>query len=163
MELLYAKLIERLAAKAPSLQYIDLDTGQIDNEELNYPIPLPAALISFDSIGWDTMGELVQAGTVNITVRVAFPIYEDTNQLTPAQSRLEGLNKLLILKEVHAALHGFGFTHFNTLSRYSTTTERRPDNLTVFSMVYKTYLIDTSARPHTTPTDLAAQIIMAIP
>lgn len=145
MDILYKDLLERLDDQVPELRWIDYDQGQIDFPAESYPVDFPALLIDFENTEWEDVGQLVQGGTLTISFRTAFRLYEDMNNHTPAESRNNGLLKLRLLNKIHKALHGFGGEHYNGLSRTRQFTEKREDGLKVVVMQYETYIRDAHA------------------
>ena len=146
MDTVYADLINRLSTAVPELRWIDYDQGQIDYPAEHYPIDFPALLIDFASTEWEDIGQQIQGGDMTISFRIAFRLYEDLNNHTPADSRNAGLQKLQLLKTVHKALQGFAGANYNRLSRIRTFTEKREDGLKVIVMQYNTYINDDSAQ-----------------
>jgi len=145
IDTIYKDLLGQLDSRVPDLRWIDYDQGQIDYPAEHYPIDFPAVLIDFENTDWEDLGRQIQGGDITIGFRVAFRLYEDLNNHTPADSRNAGLQKLQLLTTIHKALQGFAGANYNRLSRIRTFTEKRNDGLKVIVMQYATYLTDESA------------------
>ncbi len=145
MDVIYANLLALLSTKIPDLNWIDLDQGQIDFPADHYPISYPACLIDFEDTEWEDIGQGMQGGTATISFRIAFRIYQDSNNHTQADSRKAGLDKLKLINTIHATLHGYAGTNYNALTRTRQFTEKRQDGLKVVAMQYSTYIKDSSA------------------
>lgn len=74
---IYNNIRERLKATVPSLALVDLQRRQIERSTSDYPIPLPAAYISFGPINWYG-GDDIQYGTTTLTVDVYLDNHGDT-------------------------------------------------------------------------------------
>ena len=142
MDILYQNLLARLDTNVPDLRWIDLDQGQLETMEKSYPVQFPCCLIDFTNIAWQNVGRQLQAGDVTIMFRIAFDIYDDSNNLTPEASRNAGLLKLRLLNTIHHWLQGFGGAHYNRLNRIATTSEKRADGLKVYDLIYLTNMRD---------------------
>lgn len=146
---LYTAIRQRLKTEVTSLKWIDLDTGQLDNPENNYPFPFPCVFIDFERVDWQDAGERMQDGLVMMTVRIASRIFDQTHsktQDTLHDTFTKAMTALQILTTVHAKLQGYSDgTYFNRLSRVSTETEKRNDGLKVFQMRYTFSARDKSA------------------
>ncbi len=145
MDVLYKNLLARLDANVPELAWIDYDQGQIDFPGTSYPIDFPAVLIDFEEIPWEDVGQMVQGGVLTIAFRIAFEIWEDSNNHTPEDSRNAGLLKLQLINKIHQYLQGHSAGHYNALSRTRQFTEKRDDGLKVITMQYQTYIRDQHA------------------
>lgn len=64
---LYKAIRDRLKTGIPEL-FIDMNKGQFLKPADHYPVPLPAALISFGRVGYDTMLQGESHGKCTVTV-----------------------------------------------------------------------------------------------
>jgi hypothetical protein len=152
MDILYQSIVHRLQSKIASKLWIDLEAGQIDALDDNYPVQFPAIFIDLANCQWHNLGEGHQQGDINIGIRLALDIYADFHADSPTLA--DAAQQLKLLNQVHAALHTFGGhvledgnggfldTHFGKLMRTSFNTERRADGLRVFNMTYTTAIYD---------------------
>lgn len=144
MEVTYKELLTRLKTEVPALRWIDLDRGQLEDPEGNYTFDSPAVFISFGTIGWGSIGERVEHGQAELSFRIAFKSYHDTNNHTPESVVGLAMTDLAIRKNVCAALHGFEGTNFNALQHTGTVQEPRDDGLLVFTETYQTMMRSTN-------------------
>lgn len=143
---LFIDICDRLEAKVPELRWIDKDWNQLDLPDQSYPLQFDACLISFPEIPWDSLTRGAQDGVVNILVKVAVDMYNDThiaNGVT-APDRALAIAKMQLVNKVQAALHGFEGTYFSKLVRKRSVEERRKDGLLVFNEYYECRAQDNS-------------------
>lgn len=143
LEELLGDLCARLEADVPALAWADMEAGQMDNQEGEYPFPFPACWVDVQGIEWGDAGRSVEHGTATVNFRVALDIYDDTHTGSPA--RHTALAKFRILSALHRAVKKFSGENYNNLMRVRTTTERRTDGYKVFNVVYKCDVVDRSA------------------
>ena len=114
----YKELRDRLLEKMPDLQYVDLQKGQFDNKQKNYPIPLPACLVEFKQVQWSesTGGQL---GDCTISIR----LYIDhvTDSFNGAEQEEETIKLLDNLDNIYENMQGYSGENFNPLNRISDT------------------------------------------
>lgn len=65
---LYKAIRDRLMSEMPELRFVDLNKGQFLKPGDNYPIPLPAALVGFGRVSYQTLLQGEAHGTCTITV-----------------------------------------------------------------------------------------------
>ena len=151
---LYPALADRLALKVPALGWIDLDQGQLDNAEAEYPLPFSAGvvLIDFDEADWHDIGQGIQRGECQVRVTLAVSVTADSYQ--GSRQRTAAMAKLALLSDVHAALNHFdGAGAFGALVRvYSRKEVSQLPGIWVYSMGYKVLLTDTGGYDGATQT-----------
>ena len=153
MDILYQSIVTRLQNEVPELLWIDMECGQLEFPEENYPVQFPALLIDISETQWSSVGNGVQVGDVTVQIRVAFDIYEDTHADAPDIET--ALQRLQLMNKIHSKLHNFegkilpdgSDTHFNKMERIRTSSERRDDGLKVFTMLYTLNMRDQHAMP----------------
>lgn len=150
MDILYNALVNKLAADVPELRWIDMDTGQYEFFEDNYPVDFPACLIQFPNIDWQDLQRGLQTGDVTVTFRVGFKITEDTHATAP--DRAAATDRLKLLNNIHRALHYFNGTAFNALTRRNTNFLLLGDKplILVYTLTYITNLRDAYGMPQET-------------
>lgn len=144
METAYNSIQQRLMAQVPELKMIDLDSGQIDDPENNYPLLSPSVFMRITVPQWESIGEGLQEGKAEINLRVVTQVWESTGSIAPENVRQKGLQHLGLPNKIQAALQGFIGENFNALERISTVQDDRMDGLLVFNITYNTLLRDTS-------------------
>jgi hypothetical protein len=147
MENLFQQVCDRLKIKVPELMWIDWDAGQLETPETSYPVQFPCALVDFVSAEAENSTYGNQRLDIIIRVRLAMDIYEGYHIAagTTSPDRATAVSKLLLVKKVHAALHGFTGSTFSRLVRTRFFTEQRDDILKVISQDYACALNDSSA------------------
>lgn len=119
---LYNKTVEKLDSLS-MYQTIDLNKGQINNPQKNYPISYPAALISIDQINWQDMTFNTQEGNVILNVYLFFERFGDT-----FKGASDKENSLEILDQIHTTAQSLQwlysenyFTELNLISEEDLT------------------------------------------
>ena len=140
MKTIYISVMERLKEEIPSLRWIDLDTGQLENAAGERPpVAFPAALIGVALPRCNTIYGQVQHCNATVTVRIAQnPPASRTAAAVPDAIRENALQRYALPERVHTALQGFGTQQFNELSRTRQKYERRTDGLLVCEIEYET-------------------------
>jgi hypothetical protein len=160
MDVLYRSLVKRLTDTVGAEQtlWIDLEAGQLEAIDENYPVTFPAVFIDLAECQFKTLGRGLQEGYLNIGIRIAFDVYNDFHGTAPDIET--ACANLKLINQVHAALHGFGGmtlqledesyedNHFSRLQRTGLTTEKRADGLKIFTMTYTTTIRDAYAMPN---------------
>jgi hypothetical protein len=136
MKTVYKALLERIRIKVPQIRWIDLDRGQLTFPKENYTIDFPAVLISFGQTDWGSIGEGVRQGDCPVTIRIAFPLYYDTNNHTADYIRDQGLDQMSIVDDVDQALDGFSAENFNQLQLLHSYQEEGQEGFLVFNYTY---------------------------
>ncbi len=129
---IYNAVLERLAAKAPLLRYIDQDLGQLENYEMRPPVAWPCALIDIEDVIFSDFGDnLGQNAEGFVQIRVGQQQYSPANKLAPKAIRDMALKYYDTEQEVFEALHGFTAPGFSKLLRRAVKNEQRNDDLRV--------------------------------
>lgn len=134
---------ELLEAEIPELRWVDIEAGQLDALDDNYPVSYPAVWVDVQNIDWRNTGYGVDHGTVTINFRVALDIYNDTH--TGAPDREKALAQFGILARLHSVVGLHGGKHYNRFARVHTAAEKRSDGLKVFNISYRCDICDTAA------------------
>lgn len=155
MDIIYQSIVNRLQSNVPDKLWIDLEAGQLDALDENYPVQFPAVFIDFANCSWENLGQGHQQGLLSVNFRVAFNIYDEFH--SGSTSIEDAGQQLKLINRIHAALHTFGGnilpdgndgyldTHFSPLTRNAFSSERRSDGLRVFNMSYTTEVYDNHA------------------
>lgn len=139
MDKLTFKEISAAVVGVTALRWVDFDLGQLEQPEP--PVSFPCGLIGFDSATFVDLSGGAQQGTLVLSVRVAFRLFERTHSKTATPYRDEALAHLDTVRNVHAALQGLTGTNFSALSRTAYNNEKRAD-LRVYRMTYATIVED---------------------
>jgi hypothetical protein len=149
MKVVFSAIQDRLIAQVPTLQFIDFDLGQLEQDPLP-PLDYPAALISFGESPFENLSKLAQQVTLSISIRLAFRVFERTHNIAQNQYRSIGLAHLDIINSVKWALHGFGTADFSRLDHKLFATEPRAD-LRVYFLSFETLLTVRPPNPQFIP------------
>jgi hypothetical protein len=129
----------RIAQQVPTLQTIDIDWGQLDEDAEKYPVMFPCALVDVPTIDHEKTMVKIQPGMANITVKVGIQIAEDTyygsNDVTKA------LNRLKTAAEVNQALRLWESDGFGNLERVKTSCYNRY-GIKIVEYVYEAAVVD---------------------
>ena len=154
MEEILKDFCELLEAEMPELRWVDIEAGQLDALDDNYPVSYPAVWVDVQNIDWRNTGYGVDHGTVTVNFRVALDIYNDTH--TGAPDREAALAQFGILTRMHSVVGLHGGKHYNRFVRVRTIGERRADGLKVFNVSYKCDVYDTAAAVKGVPVEIQA-------
>jgi hypothetical protein len=139
----YPQLADRLAAAVPSVAWVDLDQGQLDQDGEEYPLPydLGVVLIDFEEVTWEDLGQGRQRGEAVIRFTLARLVTEDSYQYS--SQRAAALTKLEQLGELHRALNHYAGDGFGALVRVGSSKQTvGPVGRWVYSLSYRTRLVD---------------------
>lgn len=127
METILKEILNRIQTQVTDLKYVGVDDGQLDiaDEEQNYPILLPAALIDIAAIEWTTTLDPVQTGEAQLVVAYAWKSPNRFDSNISATRLTETLNRWKIQTTIAKALHGFSGTGFGQLERIRTEKVKR--------------------------------------
>ncbi|MPM00637.1 hypothetical protein SDC9_46865 [bioreactor metagenome] len=160
LEPLFKAVRDQLKTQVPGLEYIDLDIGQLEQQDENYVVLTPCALIDFNAPEWINTTNRLYVCDVQVSVRIAFRIYEDINSLTPDEVSEAAFDKLRLQEDVYKALSGFWGTFFNSLTLKSgPQQERRDDGYKVYEYVFVTNVRNSLAVPTYTPVSDVTPVI----
>jgi len=137
-----SQIFARLEAEAESLNWIDIDTGQLDLLNQRPPVAFPACLVDISYPQCEEVGGDAQIVTANVALRLAFDFTGATNLHSPV--RETSLAFLEVLEQVHEALQGWSSDALSIFSRLSAAPERRRDGLKVYRVLYQTTFQETT-------------------
>lgn len=141
-DLLTGKLIN-LPGGLPDLQWFDKQMGQFDTSASALAIPLPAILMEYGAMVWQTTGANNQKGSGNIKFTIYYENYANSFQGSPEQDL--ALQSLDFTAAVHEVLQGFGINNImSALTRVGDTEDTVQDMVIVSTIQYSTYLFDHS-------------------
>lgn len=109
---------DRIKSEVPEIKYIDMDYGQLNEE--NPPVKYPAVIIDIDGMECEQLQECgdakLQRVTASIRITLAWLHTSPSNQASP--SRNTALKYWDVLGKIHQALQGFtDGEHFGALFR----------------------------------------------
>lgn len=139
---------DRLAT-LPELKFIDQDLGQLEIDEQGEresPVAFPCALFDLAEIRYTDNTFNQQQGEAVLEVRLALLAYSAATHYYNTQHKLRALNYWNLEHRVNKVLQGWSNDqYFNPLSRISSQTERRKDNIRVRVLRYSFGFIDFTA------------------
>jgi len=133
---LYLAIVAQLKSKVSELKWIDVDEGQLSDE--NPPVSYPCALIDIDYPNCTDESEYIQLCTARVTIRYAFKPTGQASSASPTLIQQKSLERWDVLTKTFAALQGWGTNEASSFSRRSQTNERRRDKLKVVVQVWET-------------------------
>lgn len=136
MKSIYLKIIELLKT-VTSLQFIDLDKGQLDYYDMRPNVAFPAALINLSVQNMLEETVLSQRVKATLSIRVAFDYTGETSGSTPDDVRTASLAYFDVLDEIFAALQGYTDANLDLISRVSVSNEYRQDGLKICVLQYE--------------------------
>mgnify|MGYP003574986080 CR=1 FL=1 len=144
---LFLALQNLIKTKCPSVRWIDLDLGQLEEDTMRPAVSFPCVLIDFNQSTFEDLQRKAQKGQGVFTLRIGFASYSQTASTTPAPVTEKGLQFFEIENEVFKAVQGFEAEGLvDCCSRVNVATERREDGLRVRVMTFNFDYEDHSAR-----------------
>lgn len=127
-----------------SIQWVDLNRGQLTNYEQRPAVDFPAVLLAISYPRSVQVSRNVQQCEVTIEVTIVFDSFGDTSSITPDQILQESLHVLDTLEEVHRSLQGLMDIDVvrTPLDRMSMKDPLRNDGLKTYVMTYSTRILE---------------------
>ena len=143
---LFLDLQARIKELVPAIAWVDQDLSQLEGYNARPAVSFPCALIDFDGWQYDELGELSQHGFGTVVIRLGFPPYSSTANITPEAYRKKALHYYNIEQALYQALQGWSpGDAWGHLIRTAVDTEKREDALRVRVVQYKLNFEDMSA------------------
>ena len=139
-----ALIYQELAAELQQirdLKWVDWDFGQLARPQEQYPVPMPALLISFGEFLFKDLPGRVQEGEATIHLDLYLRRAGDVQARSPKQAQtLEGLR---LLDEISSRLHALWQTdRIQALHRRSEAPLDTPPDLIALRQSYEARIID---------------------
>lgn len=130
-----------------SINWVDLNKGQINNYEARPAIDFPAVLLSIAMPRTTKLSRKEQQCDITVTADVVFDCLDDTDSITPNEALDKSLSIYDTTNDVYKALQGDGLEGIlrSPLERIGQQDPRRSDKLKVIQLVFTAKYIDTSA------------------
>jgi len=127
-----------------SIQWIDLDKGQLNNYEERPAIDFPAVLLKIEYPRTNKLTRTQQQCDVQITATIVFDFFDDTDSNTSDERLEQSLEVYNIAQEVHDVLQGLCDNTIirSPLERMSIRDPNRADKLKVLQYTYSTKTIE---------------------
>lgn len=131
-----------------SINWVDLNKGQINNYEVRPAIDFPAALLTIAMPRTAKLSRKEQQCDITITVDVVFDFIDDTDSITADEAVVQSLAVYDMANEVYKALQGDSLDGIlrAPMERIAQQDPRRADKLKVIQLVFTSRYIDTSAK-----------------
>ncbi|MDE5525252.1 MULTISPECIES: hypothetical protein [Elizabethkingia] len=134
MEKLYLKIVELLGT-IPEIKYIDLDSGQLQEEKP--PLAYPAVLVRINESRED-VDNVFQIVTGNIQLLVIDKTFSETNNITPEAVRKKGLGYMALNTKIHSVLQGYQDSEFRSFTNTSKTDQQLRKGLKTIAQQWTT-------------------------
>lgn len=142
MELLYEQLLQ-LLSNVPELKWIDLDVGQLQEEQP--PVLYPCALIEIIVDKTEDIQNHTQQASGRFKLTLAYKSYGETNSTTDLPTRSNALEYFRTTNKCYKTLQGFTNDNFYPFSRTSEKPENIRKGLKVIGQYYETSWHDYTA------------------
>ena len=138
MKHIYNGVAKLIKDNIPGIVWIDQDTGQLEYYVLRPGLDFPAALIdvSYSDCVNNGSGQ-EQRCAVEISVRVVFEIWNESNMAAPESVRALALSMYDTLDDIRKNLHAVKMETGEVLYREAVRPEKREDGLKVFNMSFR--------------------------
>jgi len=145
MKTIYTAVMERLKTQVPALKWIELDIGQLSQQQP--PVAFPCALVGIKLTRCQSVTDTQQDCEARITVRLAFNTQLNTAAAVPDAARNTSLAVYDTIAAVYAALQGWGTDNFDSLSRTAQGDEPPRNGLFSYKLEFSTTFEDETATP----------------
>jgi hypothetical protein len=137
---IYKSLRDKLLADIAGIT-VDVNRGQVDTSNRDYPLPLPLALVNFQRIKWDSITENYEKGEMIVSVDYYKVIA--SGMFSGAEAEEETLELLDSPGEIWQSLRNYSVDGlFDELCRESEQ-EIKSGGMTIgYRMVFKTNLFE---------------------
>ncbi|MGJ1305145.1 hypothetical protein [Sphingobacterium multivorum] len=136
--------IRDIIKNVPSINWIDLDKGQLNNYQERPAIDFPAVLVKVEYPSTTKLSGKTQQCNAIITVNIVFDFMDDTSSITPDDTLAQSLEVFDIAEQVHQALQGSMDNKIirTPLERISTRDPNRGDKVKTLVYTYTTKTIE---------------------
>lgn len=143
MKKLFLFLREKLRV-LPSINWVDLDKGQLNRYDTRPSIDFPAVLLKVEYPTTTKLSGPLHQCTAIVTATVVFDCMDDTSSITDEASLTESLMVYDIADQVHKAIQGaMDVTVIRSpLERTSLRDPNRPDKIKTLVYTYSTKVIE---------------------
>ncbi|MDO5607628.1 MAG: hypothetical protein Q4G08_04135 [Capnocytophaga sp.] len=142
MKKLYLKLTELLAT-VPGLRWVDLDMGQMQDE--NPMVAFPCALLAIDALQTENISRSIQHVRGAFSVKIYVLTAGNTNVQTPEIHREKALAYLDLTEQIHKVLQGYADANFYPFERVSARQEAGRQGVTAMVLRFETSWRDDSS------------------
>ena len=112
---IYKEIAEKITANLPDIRWVDLWHEQVSYLTEELPFPTPAVFISFNTLGTEDTGKLVQNCNTQIDLYLFYETFSDSYEGSSNQAgALEFLDRLT---ELYALFHGKHGEHYSEMRR----------------------------------------------
>jgi len=143
MKTIYTAVMERLKTQVPALKWIEMDIGQLNQQ--NPPVAFPCALVGIKLTRCQSVTDSLQDCEARISVRLAFNTQLNTAAAVPDAARNTSLTVYDTIAAVYAALQGWGTDNFDSLSRTAQGDEPPRNGLFIYKLEFSTSFEDETA------------------
>lgn len=140
-------LMERIKTQCPGIQWVDVDTGQLNIQE-RPPVAMPACLIDLEYSSCEQVSKTTQQVSVSVRISIADYALAPTYVGAPKETQSTGLKILDITQELHECLQWWDNGRmWMPIRRLSVRPQKRDDGLKVYDAVYRLDYIDEQTPP----------------
>lgn len=160
---LYTSFIERVKLVAPEIRFISQDTGQLEFYESTPPVSFPCLLVDIADLQFEEHMNSMQIAQVEIKARLALLNHSNPSNLSPTQVRELALKDYELEHMLGNGLHRWTPPHdeLGTLSRTSSATEKREDNIRVRVLTFSCAIQYDGT--YIAPTELPIEFASSVP
>ena len=124
-------------------KFIDMDKGQLDNNQLRPSVVFPCALVKCSFPSFDEYGGGAKNRNGIVRIRIAFEYSAmNTSTLNPEESRLQSLSYIDDAEDVFENFRKFEPGEYTSFEAKEFVQEDRSDGLVVIRMTFLTNRID---------------------
>ena len=135
--------LKNLPDGLPDLKWFDKQMGQFDAEDASSAIPLPAVLMEYGPIVWQTTASNNQKGSGNLKFSIYYENY--ANSFTGSSDQDMAFQYLEFTEALHVALQGLGINSImSALTRVGDVEDIEQDVIVATSVQYSITIFDNS-------------------
>lgn len=141
---LYQELAAKINKELPVIEWIDLWHDQVAYLTEELPFPTPALFLSFNTLGCDDKGLLIQDCDTQIDMYLFYETFSDTYRGSYNQG--SALDFLKTLTKVHQTFHGKSGSNHGTLRRVGMGKEESGGAGNLYRISFGCIIEDASAK-----------------
>lgn len=141
---LYVELSTTIKEKLPEVEWVDLWHDQVAYLTDELPFPTPALFLSFNTLGCDDKGLLIQDCDTQIDMYLFYETFSDTYQGSYNQG--SALEFLRTLTKIHQTFHGKSGVNYGTLRRVGMGKEESGGAGNLYRISFGCVIEDSSAK-----------------
>lgn len=141
---LFTALQTQLKTYVPNLKWVDKNMGQLKALDQFEIFPMPAILMEYGRIEWQTIGNSVKQGNAPVKLTIIYENYSAGNSETTEQERNIAFEFFDFCEAVKQAVEDFAGENFGRMTFVADDEDNDHENFIVTTQEYNVMLTDDS-------------------